>query len=61
MTDSLVEPRPWETLSPEEQLALREEYGHYLDTLPPTCSLETKLERFRHWLAEKGVSYDPEC
>lgn len=49
--------RPWEGLTPEEQLQLREAYGHYLDTLPPTCSLETKIERFRRWLAERGVDY----
>lgn len=49
--------RDWATLSAEEQLTLREAYGHYLDTLPPTCSLETKIERFRHWLAERGVHY----
>ena len=49
--------RDWNALSVDEQLALREAYGHYLDTLPPTCSLETKIDRFRHWLAEKGVEY----
>lgn len=48
----------WVSLSPERQLALREDYGRYLDSLPPTCSLETKLERFRGWLAERGVRYD---
>ncbi len=47
----------WDTLTPGQQLVLREEYGHYLDTLPPTCSLETKLERFRSWLAERGIGY----
>lgn len=49
--------RSWEALSPDEQLRLREEYGRYLDDLPPTCSLETKIERFQRWLAEHGVSY----
>ncbi len=49
--------RAWDDLGPDEQLALREAYGHYLDALPPTCSLEAKIERFRHWLAERGVSY----
>lgn len=48
---------PWENLSSEQQLELRETYGHFLDTLPPTCSLETKIERFRQWLEERGVSY----
>jgi hypothetical protein len=50
--------RPWEELSSQEQLRLREEYGHYLDQLPPTCSLETKIERFRRWLTERGVHYE---
>jgi hypothetical protein len=48
---------PWEDLSGDRQLELREEYGHYLDSLPPTCSLETKIERFRRWLRERGVGY----
>lgn len=48
---------PWEDLTSERQLALREDYGHYLDSLPPTCSLDTKIERFRHWLAQHGVDY----
>jgi hypothetical protein len=56
MKDS-VELVSWEKLSSEKQLALRNEYGHYLDSLPPTCSLETKVERFRLWLEERGVSY----
>ena len=50
--------REWGDLGPEEQLALREAYGHYLDTLPPTCSLDTKIERFKRWLAERGVRYE---
>ncbi len=48
---------PWESLSSERQLELRESYGHYLDTLPPTCSLESKIERFRHWLEARGIHY----
>lgn len=48
---------PWNQLSSEQQVTLRDEYGHYLDSLPPTCSLETKVERFRLWLAERGISY----
>jgi hypothetical protein len=51
---------PWERLSSEKQIALREEYGHYLDSLPPTCSLETKIERFRQWLAERGIEWQQE-
>jgi len=38
-------------------LRLREDYGRYLDSLPPTCDLETKTERFRAWLAERGVAF----
>ena len=48
---------PWEALSMQRQLELREAYGHYLDSLPPTCSMETKIERFRRWLEEQGISY----
>lgn len=50
--------RPWSALSPSEQLALRERYGRYLETLPPTCDLGTKMERFRDWLALEGVELD---
>ncbi len=48
---------PWEQLSSERQIELREAYGHYLDSLPPTCFLEVKIERFRSWLRERGVIY----
>jgi hypothetical protein len=48
---------PWEQLSSERQTELRIAYGHYLDTLPATCSLETKIERFRNWLHALGISY----
>ncbi|MEG3618260.1 hypothetical protein V5T82_07350 [Magnetovibrio sp. PR-2] len=48
---------PWQDLTPERQLELREAYGHYLDTLPPTCDVDRKNERFRGWLAEQGVRY----
>jgi hypothetical protein len=47
----------WQTLTPEEQLKLREAYGHYLDTLPPTCDLREKEARFAAWLAEQGIEY----
>jgi hypothetical protein len=56
LTDS-ENPKTWETLTSERQLELREEYGRYLDSLPPTCSLEAKIDRFRHWLRERGISY----
>ena len=47
----------WDTLSSDRRVKLREEYGYYLETLPPTCSLETKVEQFRRWLEKKGVAY----
>jgi len=50
--------RDWDRLSPAEQTALRVEHGDWLDRLPPTCSMQTKVERFRTWLREeKGVDY----
>ena len=48
---------PWDDLTPERQLELREAYGHYLDTLPPTCDVDIKNDRFRRWSAEQGVMY----
>jgi hypothetical protein len=48
---------PWDALSPERQLELRVDYGRYLDTLPPTCSLEEKDRRFARWLKEHGVAF----
>ena len=51
-------PTPWSSLPPGEQLRLRDEYGRHLDTQPRTCDLELKLERFRAWLAERGVTLD---
>ena len=49
---------PWDELSPEEQLRLRVDYGHYLEQLPPTCSLEEKNARFVRWLAAHGVLFN---
>jgi hypothetical protein len=49
---------PWDDLPKEQQIALRERFGHYLDNLPPTCSLETKIARFKHWLEAQGVDYE---
>lgn len=58
MTGNHDKPRDWRSLDAGEQTAIRIEYGHYLDSLPPTCSLETKIERFRNWLREeKGIEY----
>jgi hypothetical protein len=47
----------WNQLSSERQTEPRIEYGHFLDSLPPTCSLETRIERFSRWLQERGVRY----
>ncbi|MGD8557623.1 MAG: hypothetical protein PVJ14_09715 [Chromatiales bacterium] len=50
--------RDWESLEPEQRTSIQIEYGYYLDTLPKTCSLDTKIERFRKWLrSEKGICY----
>ena len=47
----------WEQLSLMRQTQLRIEYGYYLDQLSPTCSLESKIERFTNWLAERNITY----
>lgn len=58
MSEQTQELRDWESLDTEEQTQLQVEYGYYLDSLPPTCSMQTKIERFRHWLqTEKGIDY----
>ncbi|MGB5457212.1 MAG: hypothetical protein WBO18_14765 [Gammaproteobacteria bacterium] len=58
MTDTPNSLRDWHTLDAEEQTAIRIECGHYLDSLPPACSLDTKIERFRRWLREnEGIDY----
>lgn len=49
--------KEWNDLGSDEQTRLLVEYGHYLDQLPPTCSMETKVERLRRWLAERGIEY----
>jgi hypothetical protein len=50
--------RDWNSIEAHEQTAIRIEYGYYLDSLPQTCSLESKIERFRTWLKEKkGIDY----
>jgi hypothetical protein len=55
-----TELRDWNQLHPDEQTSVRVEYGRYLDSLPPTCSMDTKIERFRRWLREeKGIDYRP--
>ncbi|MDJ0808431.1 MAG: hypothetical protein QNJ78_16565 [Gammaproteobacteria bacterium] len=57
MSTSQSKPIPWDSLPMDEQIALRERFGHYLDNLPPTCSLETKIARFQYWLEEHGIRY----
>ena len=47
----------WDELPAQQQLELREAYGRYLDSLPPTCDLTLKIERFSRWLAERGIEY----
>ncbi len=48
---------PWSELTPTRRLELQEAYGHYLDTLVPTCNMEEKNRRFARWLAERGVAF----
>ncbi|MCG7981131.1 MAG: hypothetical protein JAY90_00095 [Candidatus Thiodiazotropha lotti] len=50
----------WESLDRDAQIKLREEFGHHLDTLPPTCSLDMKVARFKEWLSEKGITIEME-
>ncbi|MGE5153287.1 MAG: hypothetical protein ACM3ST_04655 [Bdellovibrio bacteriovorus] len=52
-----VPARDWAELGDAEQTRLLIAYGRYLDALPPTCSLEAKIERFQRWLAERGIAY----
>jgi hypothetical protein len=50
-------PRGWDELDESERTRLQVDYGYELDRLPPTCSLETKIQRFRRWLAARGIDY----
>ena len=49
--------KPWSSLSAEERDALQAAYQVVLDKEPPTCSLDTKVERFARWLATQGVAF----
>jgi hypothetical protein len=49
--------RDWDDLDSDQQIALQVEFGHWLDALPPTCSLDAKVARFREWLRERGIQY----
>ncbi len=50
-------PECWDELDAQRQLELRIEYGHYLDKLPASCSLEEKIARVARWLAERSVRF----
>jgi hypothetical protein len=47
----------WSDLPPQRRTELQIAYQAELDALPPTCSLETKVERFARWLADQGVAF----
>jgi hypothetical protein len=55
--DATAPLRPWRSLGEAEQTALRVAYQEALDREPPTCSLDTKIERFARWLAARGVAF----
>ncbi len=48
---------PWQDISPDDQLKLREDYARDTDTAPGTCSLDEKILRFSEWLALRGVAF----
>ncbi|TCP58517.1 hypothetical protein EV663_12318 [Rhodovulum bhavnagarense] len=50
-------PRPWASLTPDEQLCLREAYAADPFCLTGTCSLEAKTAHFTAWLAKRGVTF----
>ncbi|PLX38364.1 MAG: hypothetical protein C0606_09160 [Hyphomicrobiales bacterium] len=50
----------WNSLDEAAQTRLRMEHQAWLDTQPPTCSLDAKTARFTSWLAERGVDFDLE-
>ena len=49
--------KAWAELTADELLALREAYQVYLDTLPPTCSMDDKVTAFANWLATRDVAF----
>ncbi len=49
--------KPWSSLVADERDALQAAYQVELDKEPPTCSLETKVERFARWLATRGIAF----
>lgn len=50
----------WEDLDRDEQIRLREAFGYYLDSLPPTCSLDMKIAQFKAWLSEQNIHIEME-
>jgi hypothetical protein len=57
MNDQRAPIRTWSSPDWDEQTALRVEYSYFLDSLPPTRSLQPKIERFRRWLEAKGIEH----
>ena len=51
---------PWSSLDDDARIKLRMAHEAWLDSQPPTCSLDTKMTRFVHWLAGRGVSFKPD-
>ena len=49
--------RPWPSLSKDEQLNLRLAYQTAMESMPPTCSIETKTARFAQFLESRGVAF----
>lgn len=52
--------KSWSALTPQEQLALRQDYQAEIDKQPLTCSIDEKVARFTAWLAERGVAFSTE-
>lgn len=53
-----AELRKWSALDADEQLQLREAFGHFLDTLDRTCAMDQKIKRFENWLTEHCIEFD---
>ncbi|GEM_PF-4183240 len=53
---SSLQDSAWLSLSAAERLRLREQYAHYLDSIPQCCALNRKATRFCNWLKESGMA-----
>ncbi len=53
----MADKRLWRELAAEEQLQQREAFGHHLDQLPATCSLDSKIAHFQQWLSERDIEF----